>query len=207
MNVLITEQQNKLILLEGMSDIMSAIFEHGADFSANLYKRIMKRYKFNLKILLTFGAGVGALMEPLMEFLKGNYPDLNEEQITLLVVATVCVVFNEGKEVLKQVLPIIKKQNLENEFTSGVNKVKALITSFKGFIGTLGNSAAFISDVMSYIYLIPVLGYLATFVSQNSLTPEQIENLVKLLVASSSLHVTTAFLEESIKRMLNNLRK
>lgn len=167
----------------------------------------MKRYKFNLKILLTFGAGVGALMEPLMEFLKGNYPDLNEEQITLLVVATVCVVFNEGKEVLKQVLPIIKKQNLENEFTSGVNKVKTLITSFKGFIATLGNSAAFISDVMSYIYLIPVLGYLATFVSQNSLTPEQIENLVKLLVASSSLHVTTAFLEESIKRMLNNLRK
>jgi hypothetical protein len=207
MNVLITEQQNKLILLEGMSDIMSAIFEHGADFSANLYKRIMKRYKFNLKILLTFGAGVGALMEPLMEFLKGNYPDLNEEQITLLVVATVCVVFNEGKEVLKQVLPIIKKQNLENEFTSGVNKVKALITSFKGFIATLGNSAAFISDVMSYVYLIPVLGYLATFVSQNSLTPEQIENLVKLLVASSSLHVTTAFLEESIKRMLDNLRK
>jgi hypothetical protein len=207
MNVLITEQQNKLILLEGMSDIMSAIFEHGADFSANLYKRIMKRYKFNLKILLTFGAGVGALMEPLMEFLKGNYPDLNEEQITLLVVATVCVVFNEGKEVLKQVLPIIKKQNLENEFTSGVNKVKALITSFKGFIATLGNSAAFISDVMSYIYLIPVLGYLATFVSQNSLTPEQIENLVKLSVASSSLHVTTAFLEESIKRMLDNLRK
>jgi hypothetical protein len=207
MNVLITEQQNKLILLEGMSDIMSAIFEHGADFSANLYKRIMKRYKFNLKILLTFGAGVGALMEPLMEFLKGNYPDLNEEQITLLVVATVCVVFNEGKEVLKQVLPIIKKQNLENEFTSGVNKVKALITSFKGFIATVGNSAAFISDVMSYIYLIPVLGYLATFVSQNSLTPEQIENLVKLLVASSSLHVTTAFLEESIKRMLDNLRK
>jgi len=64
-----------------------------------------------------------------------------------------------------------------------------------------------ISDVMSYIYLIPVLGYLATFVSQNSLTPEQIENLVKLLVASSGLHVTTAFLEESIKRMLNNLRK
>ena len=207
MNVLITEQQNKIILLEGMSDIMSAIFEHGADFSANLYKRIMKRYKFNLKILLTFGAGVGALMEPLMEFLKGNYPDLNEEQITLLVVATVCVIFNEGKEVLKQVLPIIKKQNLENEFTSGVNKVKALVTSFKGFIATLGNSAAFISDVMSYIYLIPVLGYLATFVSQNSLTPEQIENLVKLLVASSGLHVTTAFLEESIKRMLNNLRK
>jgi hypothetical protein len=207
MNVLITEQQNKIILLEGMSDIMSAIFEHGADFSANLYKRIMKRYKFNLKILLTFGAGVGALMEPLMEFLKGNYPDLNEEQITLLVVATVCVIFNEGKEVLKQVLPIIKKQNLESEFTSGVNKVKALVTSFKGFIATLGNSAAFISDVMSYIYLIPVLGYLATFVSQNSLTPEQIENLVKLLVASSSLHVTTAFLEESIKRMLNNLRK
>ena len=87
MNVLITEEQSKVILVEGMSDIMSSIFEHSADFSANLYKRVMKRYKFNLKILLTFGAGVGALAEPLIQFLNGKYPELNSDQVTLITIA------------------------------------------------------------------------------------------------------------------------
>jgi len=54
------------------------------------------RYKFNLKILLTFGAGVGALAEPLIQFLNGKYPELNNDQVTLLTVAIICVVFNEG---------------------------------------------------------------------------------------------------------------
>jgi hypothetical protein len=207
MNVLITEEQTKVILVEGMSDIMSSIFEHSAEFSANLYKRIMKRYKFNLKILLTFGAGVGALAEPLIQFLNGKYPELNNDQVTLLTVGIICVVFNEGKDILKKVLPIIKEQGLTNEFSTGLSKVQKLITVFKGFIATLGNSAAFISDVMSYIYLIPALGHLATFLQYNELTPEQINNLVETLAASGTLHITTAFLEETVKKILDNLRK
>ena len=207
MNVLITEEQSKVILVEGMSDIMSSIFERSTDFSANLYKRVMKRYKFNLKILLTFGASVGALAEPLIQFLNGKYPELNSDQVTLITIAIICVVFNEGKDVLKKVLPIIKEQGLTDEFNSGLTKVQKLITVFKGFVATLGNSAAFISDVMSYIYLIPALGHLATFLQYNELTPEQIHNLVETLAASGTLHITTAFLEETVDRILNNLRK
>ena len=63
MNVVITEEQSKVILVEGMSDILSTIYEKSTDFSANLYKRISKRLKFNLKILLTFGASVGGLIK------------------------------------------------------------------------------------------------------------------------------------------------
>ena len=78
MNVVITEEQSKVILVEGMSDILSTIYEKSTDFSANLYKRISKRLKFNLKILLTFGASVGGLMQPLMELLDNKFPTLTE---------------------------------------------------------------------------------------------------------------------------------
>lgn len=204
MNVILTEDQTKLLLAEGMPDILSSIYEKGTDFSASLYKRIAKRLKFNLKILLTFGAGVGGLMEPLMKMINGKFPELTEDQTLLIVVATICIVFNEGKDILKQVLPKIKEEGIENEFRYSVLKTKRLITVFKGFLGTLGNSAAFLTDVMSYIYLIPLLGYLTIALQGQSLSPEQVDVLVKTLGATGVLHISTASLEEIVKRILKS---
>jgi hypothetical protein len=204
MNVLITEEQSKIILVEGMPDILSTIYEKSTDFSANLYKRIAKRLKFNLKILLTFGAGVGGLMQPLMDMLDGKFNGLTEDQKLLIVVATICIVFNEGKEILKQVIPKIEEEGLEKEFRYSLLKTKRLVTVFKGFLGTLGNSAAFMTDVMSYIYLIPLLGYLTIALQGNSLTPDQVDSLVKTLAATGVLHMSTAALEEIVQRILKS---
>jgi hypothetical protein len=204
MNVLITEEQTKVILVEGMPDILSTIYEKSTDFSANLYKRISKRLKFNLKILLTFGAGVGGLMQPLMDLINNKFPQLTEDQKLLIIVGTICIVFNEGKDILKEIMPKIKEDGLENEFRYSVLKTKRLVTVFKGFLGTLGNSAAFLTDVMSYIYLIPLLGYLTIALQGNSLSPEQIETLVKTLAATGIMHVSTAALEEIVKRILKS---
>ena len=204
MNVVITEEQSKVILVEGMSDILSTIYEKSTDFSANLYKRISKRLKFNLKILLTFGASVGGLMQPLMELLDNKFPTLTEDQKLLILVGVISIVFNEGKSMLKEVLPKIKEQGLEEEFKYSLVKTKRLLTVFKGFLGTLGNSAAFMTDVMSYIYLIPILGYLTIALQGNSLSPEQIEGLVKTIAATGILHVSTAAIEEIVKRIIKS---
>ena len=200
----ITEEQSKVILVEGMSDILSTIYEKSTDFSANLYKRISKRLKFNLKILLTFGASVGGLMQPLMELLDNKFPTLTEDQKLLILVGVISIVFNEGKSMLKEVLPKIKEQGLEEEFKYSLVKTKRLLTVFKGFLGTLGNSAAFMTDVMSYIYLIPILGYLTIALQGNSLSPEQIEGLVKTIAATGILHVSTAAIEEIVKRIIKS---
>lgn len=204
MNVLITEEQSKLLLTEGMSDILSTIYEKSTDFSASLYKRIAKRLKFNVKILLTFGAGVGGLMQPLMEMIDGRYPELSQDQKLLIVVAVICIIFNEGKEILKQILPQIKEEGIEREFRYSLTKAKKLMVVFKGFLATLGNSAAFLSDVMSYIYLIPLLGYLTIAIQGNSLSPEQIDAMVKTIAATGVLHVSTATIEEIVKRILKS---
>lgn len=204
MNVVITEEQSRVILVEGMSDILSTIYEKSTDFSANLYKRISKRLKFNLKILLTFGASVGGLMQPLMELLDNKFPTLTEDQKLLILVGVISIVFNEGKSMLKEVLPKIKEEGLEEEFKYSLVKTKRLLTVFKGFLGTLGNSAAFMTDVMSYIYLIPILGYLTIALQGNSLSPEQIEGLVKTIAATGILHVSTAAIEEIVKRIIKS---
>ena len=169
-----------------------------------IYKRISKRLKFNLKILLTFGASVGGLMQPLMELLDNKFPTLTEDQKLLILVGVISIVFNEGKSMLKDVLPKIKEEGLEEEFKYSLVKTKRLLTVFKGFLGTLGNSAAFMTDVMSYIYLIPILGYLTIALQGNSLSPEQIEGLVKTIAATGILHVSTAAIEEIVKRIIKS---
>ena len=108
MDVLITESQRTLILTESLNDTLKTIHEHGIDFSAGLYKRVKKRLGFNFKILLTFGAAVGGLVEPLEKFLQGKYPEMTEQQTLMVIVATTCILFNEGKNILKELLPKIK---------------------------------------------------------------------------------------------------
>lgn len=204
MNILITEEQTKVLLTEGMSDILSTIYEKSTDFSASLYKRISKRLKFNLKILLTFGAGVGGLMQPLLEMLNNRYPELTEDQKLMILVGVICVVFNEGKDIFKQILPKIKEEGVEKEFKYSLLKTKKLVSVFKGFLGTLGNSAAFMTDVMSYIYLVPLLGYLTIALQGNSLSPEQLEGMVKTIAATGILHISTASIEEIVKRIMKS---
>jgi hypothetical protein len=152
MDVLITESQRTLILTESLNDTLKTIHEHSIDFSANLYKRVKKRLGFNFKILLTFGAAVGGLVEPLEKFLEGKYPEMTEQQTLMVIVATTCILFNEGKNILKELLPKIKEEGLEDIFRTSIVKSRKLVTAFRGFLATLGNSTAFLADVI-WLYL------------------------------------------------------
>jgi hypothetical protein len=52
--------------------------------------------------------------------------------------------------------------------------------------------------------LIPLLGYLTIALQGNSLSPDQIDTLVKTLAATGIMHVSTSALEEIVKRILKS---
>jgi hypothetical protein len=202
MDVLITESQRTLILTESLNDTLKTIHEHGIDFSANLYKRVKKRLGFNFKILLTFGAAVGGLVEPLEKFLEGKYPEMTEQQTLMVIVATTCILFNEGKNILKELLPKIKEEGLEDIFRTSIVKSRKLVTAFRGFLATLGNSTAFLADVIGYIYMIPLVGYLTMAIQGNSMSADDVSKLVERLAAIGVFHITSSVLEEIVNRII-----
>jgi len=124
MDILITESQNKLLITEGVGETLRKVYEHSADYSADLYKRVKNRLGVNTKILLTFGSLVGSLIEPAENYLSGKYPDLTEDQIILLVVGIVSVMFVESRELTKQMVNKIKQNDLELVFRVGLRKTK-----------------------------------------------------------------------------------
>lgn len=202
MDILITENQKTFLLTEGVMDNLKEIKESAIDFSAALYKRASKRFGFNLKILLTFGAAVGGLLQPLEEYISGRHPSLTEDQKTLILIAVTAIVFNQGSAMVKKVLAQIKEEGLTDEFRDGMGKSKTLLLAFKGFLGTLGNSAAFLTDVASYIYMIPLLGYLTISIGGSELSSGQIDQLVSRLLTIGVFTLSSAALEEIVKRIV-----
>lgn len=202
MDILITESQSRLLITEGIGENLKSVYEHSADYSADLYKRVKSRLGLNTKILLTFGSLVGALLEPAELYLKGKYPDLSEEQLILLLVGLVSVFFVEHREITKDVIGKIKELNIENQFKDGLKKTRRLVGSFKKFLATGVSTASFASDVLSYIYMIPLLGYLAMTLQGNGMSEEQITDLVDRISMIGALTISTEVLRDIVKRII-----
>lgn len=202
MDILITESQNKLLITEGVGETLKKVYEHSGDYSADLYKRVKKRLGLNTKILLTFGSLVGSLIEPCENYLAGKYPNLSEDQLLLLVIGIVSVMFVERRELTREIIGKIRNENLEPEFRDGLKKTKKLVNSFQKFLATGVSTAAFASDVMSYIYMIPLLGYLTIFLQGQGLSGDEITELVNRLSMIGVLHISTEVLRDIVNRII-----
>ena len=61
-----------------------------------------------LDFLVTYGAGIGAILQSVFDYLEGNFTGLSETQLAGLAVMAVGVVFFENKDLKSQV------QNIED---------------------------------------------------------------------------------------------
>ena len=202
MNILITESQTKILLSEGVSDVLKEIYSDTIDYSADLYKRVVKRLGLNSRILLTFSAMIGGLARPLEEYLAGKFTHLNEEEIILLVIGVVSILWNENRQMIREILGRIKELDIEDEFKDGFKKAKKLQSSFRRFLASTVKGTSFITDVISYTYMIPLLGYLVMALKGQDFSPEQIDMLVKRLSIIGVFTVSTEVLESIIRKML-----
>jgi len=202
MNILITESQTKILLSEGISDILKELYSDTIDYSADLYKRVVKRLGLNSKILLTFSAMIGGLARPLEEYLAGKFTHLNEEEIILIVIGVVSILWNENKQMIREILGRIKELDIEDEFKDGFNKTKKLQSSFRRFLASTVKGGSFITDVISYTYMIPLLGYLVMAIQGQDFSAEQIDMLVKRLSMIGVFTISSEIIEGIVRKIL-----
>jgi len=202
MDILITESQQKLLITEGVGETLQKLYSGTIDYSADLYQRVLKRLGINFKILLTFSSMIGAITRPLEEFLRGKFPTLNEDEILLLLIGTISILYFENKELLKEVLGRIKSLGIESELKTAVQKTKSLESSFRKFLGNTVKGLSFTSDVIAYTYMIPLLGYLVNAFQGHTFSPEEIELLITRLSAIGIFHISTEMLSDIVKKIL-----
>jgi len=101
MKFIITEEQYKQILNEGITDTITKKIEKFKEFFQKIIDDLKTSYNFHIKFGLTYGAGIGAIIQPITDYLNSRYPNLETSQIEMLAVASIMIVFFEGKEIEK----------------------------------------------------------------------------------------------------------
>jgi hypothetical protein len=203
MDILITESQKGILLTESIAEALSEIYSGTKDYTSDLYKRVKNRLKLNFGILLTFSAAIGGVVEPLESFLVGEYPDLSEDQLLLILTAVVAILWKENSKLIRELLDKIKSLGLNKELMTALKKSNQLKNSFKQFLTNSLQGLSFSFDVLSYTYMIPLLGYLVMMYQGQEISPEQVELLVTRLSAIGGLTIGS----EVISKIVDTIRK
>ena len=200
MKITITEEQYKLILEESFVDKVKEKLEQFKNLTEKVISDLKQSYNFHIKFGLTYGAGIGAVIGPITNFLNGRYPEIDSHQINMLAVAAIMIVFFENKEINK-IEQKISEQNLENELAEAVNFTSFFSKKFSKFFNGLGASIHRASDIVSYAFLLPLLTEMYKLMSSG------LGSLDYELISKSILYATGIMISSNLlKRMIDNMK-
>jgi len=201
MKFIITEEQYKQILNEGITDTITKKIEKFKEFFQKMIDDLKTSYNFHIKFGLTYGAGIGAIIQPITDYLNSRYPNLETSQIEMLAIASIMIVFFEGKEIEK-IEKKVTQDSLENELADGVGYAEVLSVKFKKVMNVLGMSVYRLSDIVAYAFLLPLLSEIYKFMNKG------VEAMDFDLI-SKSIMISTGIMigGNLIKRMVEKLSK
>jgi hypothetical protein len=188
MKVVLTESQYKKLLLENYKNIVGEKLMSLHNFSSQVVRDASKQLGFDFTFLLSYGAGIGALLKAVNEYLKGNFSGLDENQIAGLTIMAISVVFLETKNYRKS-LDKIDDDGLNKELISAVGYTEKLKDKFAHLLKVLGLSIHRTSNIISYSFLIPLLNTLIGVVTKYGLDSEQFAMFIESFLISGIIAV------------------
>lgn len=205
MNILITESQERMILNESIGRELGDILRRNSNLGkliSNQIKEVMGNDKIGL---LTFGSSVGGLMGPVGEFLAGNYPSMNDLEISLLLTGVIATFFYNSPKLIGKITSLIKDKNLESEFEVALTKTQELKDVFYEFMESLNITFFKVSNVLGFTFLIPLLPYIHELSSGN-LTINDITKIVKMLTSYGFITISAATLKEILSKIIKRFK-
>jgi len=188
MKVVLTESQFKKILLEGYKEQINNKLMGMHDFSRKVVSDASTQLKFDFRFLVSYGAGIGAILQSVFEYLDGNFNGLDDGQIAGLAVMAVGVVFFENKD-LRALLGKVKDEGLSSELNNAIGFTERLKDKFAYLLKLLGMSIHRVSNIVSYSFLIPILSIVIDLVTKHGVDSTQFSTFVEALLTSGLIAV------------------
>lgn len=188
MKVVLTEEQYRRILKEGYNEKVGSSLMKLHDFSKKVVADAAHQLKFDFRFLVSYGAGIGAILQSVFEYLDGNFNGLSDTQIAGLAVMAVGVVFFEDKD-LKSALSKINEMGLTDELDQAVTYTDKLKSKFSYLLKLLGVSIHRVSNIVSYSFLIPILSIVIDIVTKHGVDSTQFQMLIESLLTSGLIAV------------------
>jgi hypothetical protein len=205
MNYIITENQLKIIT-EGVTvgrfnENMKRLYS----FSVKMLIKVEKKYGLNLRLLSTWGPAVGGFVMPLDNFIKTRNFNFTEQQSSLVLAGVAATIFFDNKPMIKKIVDKIKEEGIIDGFKEVLSRGKELRNVFVKFMESLSTSITSISEIISYSFLIPIIGDIQNMLSKNPDTMELAKLIGERLLASGVVLVGAVTLVEIINKILKRL--
>jgi len=205
MNVLITETQYIKILKENKENEIEQIFSSSKEFTNKIVSDVKKQYNLDFTFMVTWGSVIGGFARPIAQYMEGLYPNLTQDDISLIMFGIILTFFSSNKEKLNKVLSIIKEKKLVTFFDRALLKAYDLRDAFFGFLESLNITFSKVSNMISYCFLIPLAPLLLDLIRLD-LNEEQIN-----LIAMGISHYTTSVVGSKlivrlVKKMIDRFK-
>jgi len=195
MEVLVNETQVKRILNENLVNNITKKLEDLVSFTNATVKDLLNSYKFHIRFMLTYGAGIGTILEPTIKYLNSQHPVLTDTQLKMIAISAIMIVFYENRD-FKKLEKRISDESLENELSSAVSYVSKLKEKVKSILNVVGLSIYRASDILSYTFLLPLLGELMKVINMD------IQDINYDFISKSILNATGIIIAGSVIKRL-----
>ena len=206
MKVILTESQYKRLLKENFDQKISSSLSRMHEFSKKVVSDASMQLRFDFRFLVTYGAGIGAILQSVFEYLEGNFSGLDDTQIAGLAVMAVGVVFYENKD-LRKPESIINSLGLDKELESAVSFTDKLKLKFSHLLKLLGMATHRVSNIVSYSFLIPILSIVIEIVTKHGVDSTQFETLLESLMTSGVIAIGGVALRDMLVRAAEMIEK
>jgi hypothetical protein len=205
MNILITESQERMLLIESIGNELGDIVKQNNDLGKTITNKIKETIGIDKVGLLTFGATIGGFISPVNQFIEGNFPHMSDVDISLLLTGVVATFFYNTPKLMEKIKSLIVKNNLESEFEETLSKTKELHNTFFDFMESLNITLFKVSNVLGFAFLIPLLPYIHE-IAQNNLSPEDIHKIIKSILSYGVITVSSVVFKEVMIKLLKRFR-
>jgi hypothetical protein len=206
MDLLISESQYKLILLESSYSNLTQSVKELKDFGNKVVRIALKKFGLNLRLLSTWGASVGGLVMPLDNFIRTGEFNLTDEQSYLILAGVTAFLFFETRRQKIGIFAKIKKEGLENEFNRVLEVGGRLKSAFVGFLNSLNITISSVMELAAYSFLIPIITDIIDYLEPSSDIIEISKLISKRLIAAGGVIISSEMLFKVIQKILRRFK-
>jgi hypothetical protein len=205
MNILITESQQRMLLIESIGDELGNVITQNESLGKSITHKIKEIIGVDKVGLLTFGATIGGFIAPVSQFIEGKFPHMSDVDISLLLTGVVATFFYNTPKLMDKIKSLISEKGLESEFEETLSKTKELYSSFFDFMESLNITLFKVSNVLGFAFLIPLLPYIHE-IAQNNLSSDDIHKIIKSVLSYGVITVSSVIFKEVMTKLIKRFR-
>lgn len=205
MKVLINESQFLKILKENKENEIEEVFSNSKNFTKKVISDVKTQFNLDFNFLTTWGSIIGGFVGPISEYMEGKYPNLSEQDITLISFGLILTFFSSNTEKLNKVLQIIKDKKIITFFDIALMKAYDLKEAFFSFLESLNITFSKVSSMVAYTFLVPLVPLISDIVKLD-LTEDQINLLATGISHHATTIISSKILYRLVKKMIERFR-